>query len=226
MRHLQKDIEKLKLELLALGGRVEENFFRAVEAVQHRDSREADQIIQTDFVIDHLEVDLEDRALKILALNQPVAVDLRLIISILKINSDLERIGDLCANIAERARYLSSHPPVQTPFDFADMSRETRRMLKASLDALVNFDSDLAREVLEMDDTVDHMNRDVFRLVERAVRRNPDEIDRLLHILSVSRHIERAADHATSIAEDVIYLVDGEIVRHQHEEYRHAPLRF
>ncbi|MBT6716503.1 MAG: phosphate signaling complex protein PhoU, partial [Nitrospina sp.] len=166
------------------------------------------------YEIDQREVYVEEECLKILALHQPVANDLRLIIAILKINNDLERIADLSVNIAERAVYLSTQARVELPFDLQDMAQKVRSMLKRSLDSLVNRDDKLARQVCEDDDAVDDLNREMYGCVERAIKKDPDNLNSYIQLLSASRYLERMADHATNIAEDVIYLVTGEIIRH------------
>jgi phosphate transport system protein len=171
-------------------------------------------VVDGDAAVDQTEVDIEEDCLKLLALYQPVAKDLRFIITVLKVNNDLERIGDLAVNIAERALFLCSQPPVQAPFDLAEMRTEALAMLKKSLDALMRQDVALARQVRTSDDKVDDINREIYSKISAAIRANPDHVERLLSHLSVSRHLERIADHATNIAEDVLYLVEGEIVRH------------
>jgi phosphate transport system protein len=163
---------------------------------------------------------LEEECLKILALHQPVAIDLRFVIAVLKINNDLERIGDLAVNIAERALFLTSQKPVDIPFDFMGMSEKTKIMLKMSLDALVNMDAKMAHDVCALDDGVDAINRRMYQQVQEGILENPEQIGSLIHCLSTSRHLERIADHATNIAEDVIYMVAGEIVRHKAEDFR------
>jgi phosphate transport system protein len=162
---------------------------------------------------------MEEECLKILALHQPVGSDLRLIVAILKINNDLERIGDLSVNIAERAVFLASPETIDIPLDFARMAENVESMLRRSLDALVNTDLAAAHEVLEADDEVDAINREMYVQVQDAIRQHPQRVERLIHLLSASRHLERIADHATNIAEDVIYMIEGEIVRHREEEY-------
>ncbi|MFO7973085.1 MAG: phosphate signaling complex protein PhoU [Candidatus Hydrogenedentota bacterium] len=218
--HLERAIKKLKKHLLVLGGRVEENVRMAVQSVIARDGELAKQAIANDDEIDQLEVDIEEEALKILALYQPVAIDLRFIAAALKMNNDLERIGDVAVNIGERGLYLSEQTPVTLQLDFATMAEKTQQMLKCSLDSLVNVSAGLAREVCASDDEVDAMNREMYELVKESMHNHADEIDSLIHLLSVSRHLERIADLATNIAEDVIYLVEGEIVRHRTEDYR------
>jgi len=216
---LHKEIDKLKKEMLALSAVVEEALRKAVSALERHDVARAREVIAADERIDQLEVDLEEAALKVIALHQPVAIDLRFIISVLRINADLERIGDLAVNIAERAIFLAGQPAPGAPIDFAPMADKTREMLALSLDAVVNVDTALARRVIEMDDEVDAMNRRMYCAVSEEIRRDPGDVEALLHLLSASRHLERVADHATNIAEDVIYLVEGNIVRHKPEEY-------
>jgi phosphate transport system protein len=219
-RHLQREIEKLKKNILALGAVVEESVRKAVRAIQDRDEELAKKIINNDVEIDHVEVDIEEECLKILALYQPVATDLRFIVAVLKINNDLERIGDLAVNIAERAAFLAKQEKISFPFDFEDMVGKTQSMLKRSLDALVNHDTELAREVCAADDEVDAINRQMYIQVQEGIRAHPEQMEAMIHFLSISRHLERIADHATNISEDVIYMIEGEIVRHRTEDYR------
>ncbi len=217
--HLQREIDRLKKEILFMGAEVESALGKAVEALITRNSKLAEEVIKSDEEMDQLEVEIEEECLKILALHQPVAIDLRYVIAILKINNDLERIGDLGVNIAERAVYLSSHAPIDLPLDFRGMAEMAQLMLKRSLDALVNLDTTLARQVRASDDEVDAINRYMYTLMEDYIKENPQRISEVLHLLSASRHLERVADQATNIAEDVIYMVEGEIVRHQPEVF-------
>jgi phosphate transport system protein len=217
---LQKEIEGLKKAILTLGAIVEERVHIAVQAILDRDESLAAQVIDGDLEIDQMEVDLEEECLKILALHNPVAVDLRFIIAILKINNDLERIGDLAVNVSERARFVISRESVDIPFDFPTMSDKVKKMLKQSLDSLVNMDSTLATKVCEMDDEVDVINRDMYQQVKEGIRRMPEKMSLLIHLLSISRHLERIADLATNIAQDVIYMIEGRIVRHKAEDYK------
>lgn len=218
--HLQREIEKLKKKILYLGAIVEERLRMAVEALEQRNRSLAKQVIENDLEIDKMEVDVEEECLKTLALHQPVAVDLRYIIAVLKINNDLERIGDLAVNMAERAAFLSTQRKLEIPFDFPGMAEKVQSMLKRSLDALVKMDANLAREVCASDDEVDAMNRGMYIQVQEGIRKNPEHLESLVHTLSASRHLERIADLATNIAEDVIYMIEGEIVRHRTEDYR------
>jgi phosphate transport system protein len=216
---LHKEIERLKKELLALGAIVEELLRKAVRALQARDAALAREVIEADERVDNREVELEEDGLKIIALHQPVAIDLRFIVSVLRINSDLERIGDLAVNIAERASYLAGAPVPAAGIDFAAMAEKAQEMLTKSLDAFVNMDPALAQRVLDMDSEVDGMNRGMYGVIHALIRKRPEDVEPLLHLLSASRHLERIADHATNIAEDVIYMVEGNVVRHKPEVY-------
>jgi len=217
--HLIKEIETLKKNILALSAAVEESVHKAVKSIDERDAATARDVIDNDAVIDQTEVDIEEECLKILALHQPVAIDLRFIVACLKINNDLERIGDLAVNLAERSLYLSSHPPVDLPFDFGAMARKTQTMLEDALDALVNMDEKLAAKVIATDDDVDAMNLEMYIKIQKAIRKDTGGLESYMHFLSASRHLERIADHATNIAEDTIYMIKGEIVRHKAEDY-------
>ncbi|MDH4249000.1 MAG: phosphate signaling complex protein PhoU [Deltaproteobacteria bacterium] len=218
--HLKREIDNLKKLVLALGAMVEDNVAQSVKALSTRDAALADRISAADQEVDRKEVELEEECLKILALHQPVAIDLRFVIAVLKINNDLERIGDLAVNIAERSQVLSALPPIDIPFDFAGMTEMTQGMLKDSLDALVNMNTRLAWQVCARDDDVDAINRQMYHQVQDGIRAEPDRMEALIHCLSTSRHLERIADHATNIAEDVIYMAAGEIVRHKAEDFR------
>jgi phosphate transport system regulatory protein PhoU len=213
--HLQQEIEHLKGKLLTLVATAKGAVEKAVKSVDERDAALAQAVVDGDFEIDRAEVNLEEDCLKILALYQPVATNLRVIVSVMKMNNDIERIGDLAVNIAERALFLCGEAPVEAPSDLAKMRAKALAMLTRSLDALVRLDTKCAREVRAADDEVDDINRQLFREFAAAVRRNPDHVESLLSYLSVGRHLERIADYATNIAEDVIYLMEGEIVRHK-----------
>jgi len=219
-KHLQREIENLKKKLLALGAEVETSVRDATLSIEKRDSELAQKIIDDDVNIDNTEVEIEEDCLKILALHQPVAVDLRFIVAVLKINNDLERIGDLAVNIAERAVFLAGQPKVNISIDLVEMAHNAQSMLKKSIDALINHDAELAHKVCVSDDIVDHMNRQMYLKVQEAILKNPEQITPLIHLLSASRHLERIADHTTNIAEDVIYMIEGRIVRHKIEEYK------
>lgn len=214
-RHLETELDSLKRKLLALSAIVEENVGRAVRALGRRDEQLANELIQSDREIDLIEVELEEDCLKILALYQPVALDLRVVIAALKINNDLERIGDLAVNIARRTMDLTKFNPVEVPFDYDTMAKKTRAMLRKALDSLIDMDIEAAYEVSRMDDEVDAINREMYGRVYKKIKENPNDVEALVLYLSASRHLERIADYATNIAEDVVYMIDGSIVRHQ-----------
>jgi phosphate transport system protein len=215
-KQFHKELEKIKKRILTLGGIVEDRVRMSIKAIETRDTGIAKKIINGDYEIDEMEVDIEEDCLKILALYQPVAVDLRFITTVIKINNDLERIADETVNIARGVNYLSERKQqFEFDFDFSEMLDKTQFMLKRSLDALVNLDTDIAAKVCILDDEVDKMNGEVHRLVKNAVKKNPEQGEHLINLLLISRHLERIADHATNIAEEVIYLVNGEIVRHE-----------
>jgi phosphate transport system protein len=218
-KRLQVEIDHLKKRLLSLSAVAEERVRMAVASIHQRDAKTAQLVIDGDPEIDEMEVDLEEECLKILALHQPLAVDLRYIIAILKINNELERIGDLAVNIAERAVVLAALKPTKLPLDFNAMMTKTQQMLQHSLDSLVNLESETAFKVILDDEEVDAMNREMYAIVHNEIVNDVNSLSYLSHLLSVSRHLERIADHATNIAEDVIYLVQGEIVRHHPEQY-------
>lgn len=222
-KHLQHEIDKLKRRILELGTLVEESVYRAIHSFADRDAALARKIIDSDEAIDQMEVDIEEDCQKILALHQPVAHDLRFIIAVLKINTELERIGDATVNIAERTLFLASVPRVDTPYDFPGMAQRAQAMLHKSLDALVNLDVLAASEVIAADDEVDEINRAMYVSTEKCIRQDPESAYSYIHLLGVSRYIERIADHASNIAEDVIYLVEGRIVRHHANEAQSIP---
>jgi phosphate transport system protein len=213
--HFQRQIDKLKQMILWLGTLAEESVESAIRAVKTRDAKLAQQVIDGDTKIDEMEIEVEEECLHTLALYQPVAYDLRFVVSVLKINSDLERIADKAVNIAEQACALAEGPQFDVPFDFLGQSERVRSMLKRSLDALVSADPDLAEWVRRMDDQVDKVHRDFAKAVKQAIREHPDQVDSLLNIWNLSRQLERIADHAVNIAEDVIYMARGDILRHK-----------
>ena len=218
-RVLQKEIGTLKKHILELSAMVEEALHDAVGAFNERDEQLASKVIERDAEIDRTEIEVEEEGLKILALHQPVAVDLRFIVSVLKINSDLERIGDLAVNTAQRAIALCQSGPVDIPFDLVDMAARVKTMLKRSLDALVNFDAALAREVVGSDDDVDALNHDILDFARSEVLRGTEHAG-LIEFVSTARDLERIGDHAANIAKDVIYMLEGDIVRHSKRLHR------
>jgi phosphate transport system protein len=214
-RHLQRELEALKKYILSLGAMVEERVRKVIKAFETRDADMAEEIVNSDWEVDEFEVAVEEECLKILALHQPVAVDLRFICAVIKIDNDLERIGDEAVNIAERVAYISKKPPVAIPMDYNVMAEKTADMLKRSLDSLVNLDADLANKVRLADDEVDDIHVGNYDKVKAAIKVQPERVGSLINLLQISRHLERIADHATNIAEDVIYMVEGVIHRHK-----------
>lgn len=218
--HMMREIDKLKRLFVELSTAVEENLRDAVKSVLLRDRDLAFRVMDRDHEIDRTEVSVEEECLKTLALYQPVAQDLRYIIAILKINHDLERVGDLAVNIAERAVIMSENGVLATDHGIGTMAEKVQRMIGRSLDALLNYDMRLAKEIWLSDDTIDAENRRVCGELEEAIRKDPTHIKSMLALISVSRTLERIADHSTNIAKDVIYMIDGEIVRHRSRFYR------
>jgi len=217
-KRLQKDIEKIKKMVLSVGAMVEERVRMSIKAIETWDAGLAEDIIRRDYEIDELEIEVEEECLKILALHQPVAVDLRFLIATIKINSELERIGDEAVNIANRVRNISKRRKLDLSFDFTIMAEKAATMLRLSLDALVNLDQDLAFKVLTLDDEVDLMHREIYDRIKEVMSQNPDYVGYLINLYTTSRHLERVGDHSTNIAEEVIYLIEGEIIRHRVKE--------
>jgi len=213
-KHFRKELETIKKRILTLGSMVEDLVHDSVQAVERVDAELADEIIKKDSEIDEAEVDIEEECLKVLALHQPVAVDLRFIIAVIKINNELERIGDQAVNIAQRVQVIAKRPKPPFWFDYSEMGEKAQKMLRMSLDALVNMDVDLAYRVITMDDEVDQIKSDAYDKIKQAIQELPERVGYYINLLLISRHLERLADHATNIAEEVIYLVEGEIFRH------------
>lgn len=209
-----REIEKLKERILGLGTMVEENLVLAVKALNTRDAALAQQVIESDAEVDRLEVEVEEEGLKILALYQPVAMDLRFLTTVIKINNDLERIGDLAANIAGRALKMCKEPALPIPDELQTAAVRARDMVRNSLTAFVTLDAELATMVCQMDDELDVLCDRVSDFVEQAGRENPENLKYYLTMLLAARNVERVGDHATNIAEDVVYLVEGKIIRH------------
>jgi phosphate transport system protein len=214
-KHIERQVNQLKERILRVGTLVEEAISKSITALINRDAQLAQRVMASDEEIDRMEVEVEEECLKILALYQPVAADLRFVVAVLKINNDLERIGDLSKNIAKRVAQLAAGRPVMLPPEIRTMAMQAQEMVKQSLDAVVNGDPMLARQVREADDAVDAARQRIRRRVMQALQEGTDDVESLLRINSVSKHIERIADMATNIAEDVIYMVEGEIVRHR-----------
>lgn len=222
-KHLQRDIDGLINRLLTISSMVEEMIDRATLALSERRYDLADQVISTDDMVDTSEVHLEEECLKMLALHQPVAIDLRRIATVLKVNADLERMADLAVSIANRARAIAEHPAFVAPDRLPKMIVLAMQMVRGAMDSFVNLDAAAARRILAMDQQVDQYNSEIITELQTRMQKHPDLVAAALHCFSGVRHIERIADHATNIAEDVIYLVEGEIVRHRHLNLNESP---
>jgi phosphate transport system protein len=216
--HFQKELAKLKESLLKMAGLVEEAINHSVQALVKRDSDLVDKTMDLESRINAMDLDIEEMCLKLLALRQPMAIDLRFITAAMKINTDLERMGDQAVNIAERATSLNQEPPLKPYIDIPRMAEIAQTMVRDVLDSFVKRDSKLARSVLERDDLVDGLNHQVFRELLTFMISDPASILRSAHLMIVCRCLERIADHATNIAEDVIFMVEARVVKHHAEE--------
>ncbi|MBN1103818.1 MAG: phosphate signaling complex protein PhoU [Deltaproteobacteria bacterium] len=217
-KRLQRELETIKKRVLSLCAIVEERVRMAKKAVEAWDAQIAQEIIRKDYEIDELEVEVEEECLKILALHQPVAVDLRFLIAVIKINTDLERIGDEAANVAKRVENISRRKRLELSFDYSTMAEKVVTMLHMSIDALVNLDLDLAFHVLSQDDEVDRMYREIYDRIKDAISERPEYVGYMINLNGISRCLERIGDHCTNIAEEVIYLIEGEIIRHANKK--------
>ncbi len=221
--HMQSDLVALHKDLLAMCAQVEDMIHRAVAQLSQPDYEASRKVIQDDVAIDRKDVQIEDACLKTLALYQPVAIDLRRITSVMKISAELERVADLAVNISERACGLLNSPQVQIPDQLKIMAKRAVDMLHRSIDAYVDLDSMAARKVCLEDDEIDSLNRSLIQQLITFMHQDPANLDALLHLFSAVRQVERVADHATNIAEDVVYLVEGRIIRHARKLDSHSP---
>ena len=213
--HLKQDLDVARVSLLKLSGMVEDMIALAVKSLTLRQGILASDVVRRDSEIDRAEVRIEEDCLKMLALHQPVAADLRRVTTMMKVNNDLERMADLACNIAQRADSLCTHPEFPIPNGINEMATMVTRMVRASLDAFVRNDSAMARSVIVMDDPLDAKNVQVIGVLAESIQRDPSQVEAALHAFSASRHLEQIGDLAVSIAEDVIYMVDGVIIRHR-----------
>jgi len=212
--HFREELEQLKARLLEMGGLAEEEVRLAVRGLVERDNANIDQVILGDGPLNSLHIEIDNRCFMLLALHQPVAADLRTIVSAVKINTDLERVGDLAVNIAEAARRYAMHPPVKRLIDIPQMARIAQSMLRDALDSFVRQDTDLAEHVLNEDDKLDALKDQIFRELLTYMLQDPATIEPALDLILISRHLERIGDHATNVAEDVIFIVSARDVRH------------
>jgi phosphate transport system protein len=219
-RHFEQELAVLTKQVLHMGGQVEGMVDRALAALLDRDGRLAREVIDQDEKIDEEELEIEERCLDLLALQAPVARDLRYITGVMKINSDLERMADLAANIAERAEVLAEVPPLPFRPDVSRMAGVVKSMCREALDALVRRDANLALRVWSKDDEADRLYREILGEAIQFMRENPERLGETLHLVGALRNLERIADHATNIGEDVIFMVEGKIVRHRVLEFK------
>ena len=217
MRHFLEELEELQGRLLEMGGLVESAVYNSVLALSERSEARARQVLNNEARINQMEIAIDDCAVRLLALQQPMARDLRFLTAAIKINSDLERMGDLAVNIVERALSLMKQPPVKPLIDIPQLARLAESMVRRSLDAFVRRDAELARQVLLSDDAVDDLRDAIYGELVGFMERDPSTVSRSLDLIFVARNLERIADHATNIAEDVLFLVQGVDVRHHAE---------
>lgn len=214
LRHFDEELKTLKEKILRMGAMVEEQVAYAIKALVERDSDLAHRVIENDHRVNALDVEIDEDCLRLIALHQPMAGDLRFITTAMKISTELERMSDLAENISERAIELNEEPQLKPYIDIPRMAERAQRMLKESLDAFVNRNSDLARKVCRDDDFMDDLNQQIFRELLSFMLEDPHSISRAIRISFISKYLERIADHATNVAELVVYLVEGKIIRH------------
>src|SRR5579871_1498924 len=217
LRHFDQELEQLKSKLLAMSALVESAVYRSITAVVQKDRKLAEEVLQNEARVNRMEIEIDDQAIRLLALQQPMAGDLRLITSAIKINNDLERMGDLAVNIAQRALALIDEPVVQPLIDIPHIGALVQNMVRKALDSFVTKDAELAQSVLASDDAVDNLRTAFFHELISFMQREPTHIPQALNLLSIVRNLERIADHSTNIAEDVLFYVKGIDVRHQSE---------
>jgi phosphate transport system protein len=219
MRHFEEQLDELRKLLLAMSGLVESAIYRSILALIEKDEDQANLVLQNESRINQMEIEIDEQATRLLALDQPVAADLRFITATIKINSNLERMGDLAVNIAERALSLMHEPVLNTVIDIPHMANLVESMVRKALDAFVQKDAELARSILLSDDAVDEMRDLIYRKLVSYMQQDPRSVPQGIDFIFVARNLERVADHATNIAEDVVFLVEGVDVRH-HAEVR------
>ena len=213
-RHFEDELGALKERLLSMGGLAEERVRESVRALKDRDAAAVEAVLAGDEPINDFHMEIDDRCVKLLALHQPMAADLRVIVAAVKINTDLERVGDLAVNIAEAGKRYLQHPPVKALIDIPRMGELAQKMLRDALDAFVRRDIPLAEAVLAADDTLDALKTRIFRELLTYMLQAPETIEPALDLILISRHLERIGDHATNVAEDVIFILSARDVRH------------
>ena len=217
-RHFEEQIEALKNDLLLMSGRAEEIIRKALESLMSRDTKLADEVFADDATIDRMEIDIEEACIQLLALQQPLASDLRLITSALKISNDLERVGDHAVNIAGCAKQLAGRAPVKPLADLPALAEKSIGMLRDALDAFVRGDAESARLLVRRDDEVDDLNRQMFAELMRRMIADPQQVERSMTLVLVGRNLERVADLATNVAEEVVFIAEARIIKHHADE--------
>ena len=219
-RQFHEELQQLKETILRMSGLVEQAINMSVHSLLDKNEALAHKVIDADHEIDMTEIGIDETCLRLLALHQPVATDLRFITAAMKINTDLERMGDLAVNIAERALYLIHQPDIQAGIDLKRMSDFAQKMVRDSLDALVRADSQTARAICKSDDIIDDMNRQALKTLVAHMERHPKDVDSAVHMLLITRHLERIGDVATNVCEQIVFMVEGKSIKHHIEEYR------
>lgn len=214
-KHFEKDLVKLNEKISELGSLIVESSAKSTVMLQNFDLSIADEILASEVTVNEMEVEIENECLKVLALHQPVAADLRFLIVVLKVNNDLERMGDQIVNIAERVRFLKDQPRVVSDIDLVKMGEIGSKMVRLSMTALTMRDSDIAREVLAMDDELDAYHARSFQVLQDAMKKNTEMITPAISYMTISSNLERLGDLATNIAEEIIFMQEGEVIRHQ-----------
>lgn len=217
-RHFDEELIQLKQKLLSMADHAQEMISLAIKALTERNQAFADQVLEIEKKVNHMEVEIEEEVLRLLAVRQPAARDLRLLTAILKINNDLERVADQACNIAETAVFILKEPPLKPLIDIPNMAVLSQKMIKQSIQAFVNHDTDLANAVCQHDDEVDRLNDQIFRELLTYMMENPKSITRAVDLILVSRNLERIADHATNIGEEVIFIEQGKNIKHHIQE--------
>lgn len=220
MRHFEIQLDELRKKLLEMSGLVESSIYRSVLALVEKDEDQIRQVLENEVRVNRMQIEIDDLATGLLALQQPMATDLRFITSAIKINSDLERMGDHAVNIAERARSLMQEPTIKPLIDLPHMANLVQSMLRESLEAFIKRDASVARKVLKSDDAVDQMRDTIYDELVQYMEAEPSGIRGCIHLMFVARNLERIADHATNISEDVVFLVEGADVRHHAEAFK------
>ncbi len=217
-RHFDDELDLLKQKMLTMADSAQAMIGLAVKALTERKESYTEDVLNLEGQVNHLEIEIEEEVLRLLALRQPAAKDLRLLTALLKINNDLERVADQACNIAGTVRFMLKEPPLRSPINISHMAQVAQQMIKNSIEAFVHHDTALAKRVCEQDDEVDRLNEQVFRVLLTYMMEDPKSITRAVDLILVSRNLERIADHATNISEEVVFIEDGRNIKHHLQE--------